>query len=180
MVEDGIEVEIVVEDGIEVEIVVEDGIEVEIVVEIVVGIVVEIGVEIGVEGAGAVVVEVVNITININKENEMELNEMTIGELKNLQSLLHCADTPHPYVLGQAYVARTVTHYYVGRLTAVYAQELVLEECAWVADTGRWSDFLAAGTVKEVEPYPGGKVIIGRGGLIDASAWRHALLREQK
>jgi hypothetical protein len=33
----------------------------------------------------------------------------------------------HPYVIGEAYFMRTVTHHYTGRLVAVYDNELVFD-----------------------------------------------------
>lgn len=55
-----------------------------------------------------------------------------------------------------------------GRLVALTAQELVLEDAAWIADTGRFSDALEKCEFGEVEPFPDGRVILGRGAVIDA------------
>jgi len=82
--------------------------------------------------------------------------------------------------IGKNYVIRTVTMIQVGRLTEVGEHELVLSDCAWVADAGRWTTFLSEGTVKEVEPFPDGNVVVGRGAIIDACLWKHKLLRHQK
>ena len=46
--------------------------------------------------------------------------------------------------------------------------EIVLEDAAWIADTGRFSQALAAAEFSEVEPFPCGRVIVGRGSIIDA------------
>jgi len=59
----------------------------------------------------------------------------------------------------------------------------VLEDAAWVADTGRFSEFLAKGPLNsncEIEPFPEGKIIIGRLSIIDAVCWTHGLLRQVK
>ena len=76
----------------------------------------------------------------------------------------------HPYEIGKCYLIRTVTMIDTGRLVAVYPQELVLEEAAWIADTGRFADALEKAVFEEVEPYPQGHVIVGRGSIIDACA----------
>jgi len=73
--------------------------------------------------------------------------------------------------LGKFYFIRTVTLYYVGRLIAIDEQDFTLDQCAWVADTGRFSEALRTGKLAEVEPYPDGPVKVGRGGYIDASIW---------
>ena len=78
------------------------------------------------------------------------------------------AKNDHPFVIGAKYLIRTVTMIQTGKLVRVTQQELVLTDAAWIADTGRFSDALKSGDFSEVEPFPTGDVIIGRGGLIDA------------
>lgn len=74
---------------------------------------------------------------------------------------------------------RTVTHYFTGRIVALSAEEIVLADAAWIADTGRFSNALKSGTLSEVEPYPdGARVAVARGGVIDVSDWLLALPRE--
>jgi hypothetical protein len=55
-----------------------------------------------------------------------------------------------------------------GKLVAVGPQELVLESAAWIADTGRFAGALTSCDFNEVEPFPEGRVILGRGSVIDA------------
>jgi hypothetical protein len=81
----------------------------------------------------------------------------------------------HPYKIGQVYLVRTVTNYFLGRLTWIGAMEMVLEDCVWVPSTGRFSHVLASGKLEEVEPYPKGPVIIGRDSVVDASEWKHPI-----
>ena len=70
--------------------------------------------------------------------------------------------------LGANYLIRTVTMIDTGRLVAVTDHELVLEDAAWIADSGRFADALLSGEFNEVEPFPEGQVIVGRGAIIDA------------
>lgn len=101
----------------------------------------------------------------------MNINELTLGQIKEITSLLSNksdADN-HPYKIGKPYLIRTVTMIVTGRLKWVGDKEIVLEEAAWIADTGRFSDaLLDAGKLNEVEPFPTGDVIVGRGSIIDA------------
>src|SRR5271166_5607676 len=85
----------------------------------------------------------------------------------------------HPYQVGSNYFIRTVTHHYTGKLEAVFLKELVLSDCAWIADDGRLADALIKGEFNEVEPMIG-NVVIGRNSIIDASVWTHKLPRTQK
>lgn len=96
-----------------------------------------------------------------------KLDDITLGELKRLQALLQGEPDGHPYEVGENYLIRTVTNYYTGTLVAVHEHELVIENAAWIPDTGRFADALKTESFNEVEPYPDGAVIIGRGALID-------------
>lgn len=110
----------------------------------------------------------------------MNLEEITLGQLRTLEGLLGKSEPKHPYEVGQNYIVRTVTMIFTGKLTLVGDKEIVLEDCAWIAETARWADSLKTGELNEVEPYPTGKVIVGRGAIIDAAIWAHELPRAQK
>ena len=85
----------------------------------------------------------------------------------------------HSFENGKKYVIRTVTMHYVGMLKEVTDTDLVLLDASWLPVQPRWHDFLKNGDLDEVEPYVD-DVIVCRGGIIDATEWRHELPREQK
>ena len=85
----------------------------------------------------------------------------------------------HSFQLGKAYLIRSVTMYYTGRLAVITETDLLLEDAAWIADTGRFGEALTTGRLKEIEPFPS-PVIVPRGGIIDATEWTHPLPREVK
>lgn len=109
----------------------------------------------------------------------MKMNEL-IKLLSALDDDTGSAEAPHPWQVGKPYLIRCVTNYVLGRLTQVTDHELVMEDASWVADTGRFAAALSSGTLKEVEVFPNGPVIVGRGAIIDAAIWGHALPRETK
>ena len=103
----------------------------------------------------------------------MKLDDLTIGEARQLATMFASnpttpTDVAGPWEIGKDYLIRTVTMIDTGRLVAVGSTELVLESAAWIADTGRFSGALQSCDFSEVEPFPEGKVIIGRGSVIDA------------
>ena len=107
----------------------------------------------------------------------MDIENLTIGEAKKIAAMF-CGEigvkaatnntTQCPWEIGKVYLIRTVTMIDTGRLVQVTDRELVLEDAAWIADTGRFSDALAKTEFNEVEPFPEGRVIVGRGSVIDA------------
>lgn len=84
-----------------------------------------------------------------------------------------------PWQVGGKYLIRLVTHYWTGRVVRVDANEIVLADASWIADTGRFSDALSSGKLNEIEPVDG-PVIINRAAVVDAVVWRHDLPRSQK
>jgi hypothetical protein len=91
------------------------------------------------------------------------------------------ADKTHAHwKIGKGYFIRTVTYHYTGYLVAIYPQELVLKDAAWIADDGRFSAAMAGGEFNEIEPWPDGvEVIIGRGSILDACE-RQSIPRSKK
>ena len=99
----------------------------------------------------------------------MEIDKPTIGEVREITALFgNQPKSENPYKIGANYFIRTVTHHHTGRLVQVTAQELVLEDAAWIPDDGRLSESLKTGQFKEVEMFPSGRVIVGRSAVIDA------------
>lgn len=113
----------------------------------------------------------------------MNIDELTFGQLKQIQSLMGGAtNEPHPYEVGKNYIVKTVTHYYLGRLSFVGSKELVLEGASWVADTGRYNEFVKGSLENsniEIEPILQ-PTIIGRGAIVEVTLWNAALPKEVK
>lgn len=102
----------------------------------------------------------------------MNIENLTIAEARQIAALFQntqlTAPISHPYEIGKPYLIRTVSMIDTGRLVAVTPLELVLEDAAWIADTGRFADALKTCQFSEVEPFPEGRVIINRAAIIDA------------
>tara|TARA_R110002126_G_scaffold1757_1_gene10535 strand:+ start:855 stop:1202 length:348 start_codon:yes stop_codon:yes gene_type:complete len=115
----------------------------------------------------------------------MNIDDLTLGQMKQIKSLTggeSCTtEEGHSFDIGKNCLIRTVTHIYTGLLIAVHNQELVLQNAAWIADTGRFADSLEDfAKFNEVEPFPDGKCIIGRGSLCDYHSTENSLPRSQK
>ena len=111
----------------------------------------------------------------------MKLDELTLGDIKQLQGLFKgetCLND-FPIETGSNVFIRTVTLYYTGKLKKVCGQFITLSDAAWIADTGRFNDFLKKGLANEVEPFED-DVHIPIGSLIDITKWNHKLPKEQK
>ena len=72
--------------------------------------------------------------------------------------------------IGQAYLIRTVTMAWTGRVRGINSQEIELEEACWIADTGRYNEAVKGvwGNSAEHEPVPSGVFpCISRGSIVD-------------
>ena len=106
----------------------------------------------------------------------MDIQDLTLKQIREVAAL--CGGSTingggstvdnSAWEIGKNYLIRTVTMIDTGRLVAVTQYELVLEDAAWVADTGRFAQAVENAEFGEVEPFPAGRVIVGRVSIIDA------------
>ena len=105
--------------------------------------------------------------------------ELAVQVIKALGGFKSC--DKGRWEVGKNYFIRTVTHHYTGRLVEVTEHELWLEDAAWIADDGRFTQAVGGGKFNEVEPFPSGRcVAIGRGALLDATVFVNSLPTSQK
>ena len=116
----------------------------------------------------------------------MNIEDLSIRQAKELLAMFQqfgkddsLKVKTHSIKIGEAYLIRTVTMMYTGRVCAITDFDLELEDAAWIADSGRYSNALVNGELSEVEPYPNGCVVT-RQGIIDFAPWAHALPIELK
>ena len=69
---------------------------------------------------------------------------------------------------------RTVTMTLTGQVVDCSPSWILLDTAAWIADTGRFGQALAEGTLNEVE-FMGDGVRVARGAVVDVAVWRHDL-----
>jgi len=85
----------------------------------------------------------------------------------------------NPFKVGEKYFIRTATYFHLGRLKDISGKWLILEEACWIADTGRFHDFLKEGKCNEYEAFVE-DVFISLDSVIDITKWSHELFKGQK
>lgn len=111
----------------------------------------------------------------------IKINEIEYIRKDSAQVASYVPRKEGPWEIGKRYMIRTVTMFIHGLLVDLTSTDFVLVNAAWIADTGRWADFLA-GKIKpnEVEPFPWDKVVlVSRGAYVDA-VQVDAQFKEQK
>lgn len=110
-------------------------------------------------------------TIHISEETYQRLKDQLTNEgFTEINSL---AD-----MVGKKFFFRTVTYHLTGKVKKVIGSILELEDAAWIADSGRFSDALKTGKLSEVEPC--GAAFINTSSITDFFPWNHKLPTEQK
>lgn len=101
--------------------------------------------------------------------------ELTFADLKELicQPAGGAVDPLDPQP-GEQLLIRTVTMTLTGRVTGTSATWILLDDAAWIADTGRFADAIKTGDVAEVEPM-GDHVRVARAAIVDVTPWTHPL-----
>ena len=114
-------------------------------------------------------------------ELEKELKELELLEVKvkTKKEDLKFRKMELPFKVGGAYFIRTVTYFATGRVKAIVGNFIVLEDAAWIADTGRFRDAIVKGILSEIEPVDV-DMFLNINSITDAFLWKHKLPREQK
>jgi hypothetical protein len=74
---------------------------------------------------------------------------------------------------GKKYFIRTVTFHWVGQVEAIENGWVQLSNASWVADSGRFHEAIAEGTLSEVEKV--GDAFVNLATATDIIPWKHAL-----
>jgi hypothetical protein len=110
-----------------------------------------------------------NITPKVLRDiaKQLENSKEKVGKMvKPIEGL--------PFKIGLSYFFRTVTYHLTGRVKAVIGKFLVLEEAAWIADSGRFNEFIKGtpSNTLEVEPFHDHEVYLNIDSITDATEQR--------
>jgi hypothetical protein len=115
--------------------------------------------------------------------SKINIEELTVKELREISKLTCCVEKPKgvplPFKPGDKIIVRTVTMIDVGRVVSIGRDFIVLEDGGWVADTGRFGQMLATGSLNEFERAPSW-FLVGRGSICDLYPWDHELPKVTK
>ena len=82
-----------------------------------------------------------------------KLTPKVVEEYVNSQ-ITDALTPPTPFQIGKSYIFRTITMCNVGRVSNIVGKFVILDQGAWIPDTGRWSECLRdPKNIKEIEPF---------------------------
>lgn len=110
-------------------------------------------------------------TIEVSDETYVKIkDQLTADEMVDISSL--------DDLVGKKLFVRTVTYHMTGKVTKRIGSFIQMEDAAWIADSGRFSDALAKGELDEVEPV--GTAWVNLSSVVDFFPWKHELPKTQK
>ena len=83
-------------------------------------------------------------------------------------------------LVGQKIFFRTVTYHAIGEVKKIVGRFVHLKTASWIADTGRFSDFIKSGLQSNTEVEPVGEQFLNMDTVVDFFIWKHKLPTEQK
>lgn len=116
------------------------------------------------------------------KPSKKAVSEIIVASLQEgiktfVNAPIECCQ-PVPFIIGKSYFIRTVTYHLTGRVKQIVGKFLVLEDAAWIADSGRFANAIKNGNFNEVEPVE--DAIVNMDAVSDAFEIRYKLPRSQK
>lgn len=110
-------------------------------------------------------------TLEVSDETYEKIkDQLTADELVDISTL--------DDLVGQKLYIRTVTYHMTGKVVKRMGAFIQMEDAAWIADSGRFSNAIKEGTLDEVEPV--GTMWVNLSSIVDFFPWRHKLPTEQK
>lgn len=83
-------------------------------------------------------------------------------------------------LVGEKYFFRTVTYHMVGEVKKIVGRFAYLKNASWVADTGRFMNFIKDGVQSNSEIEPVGDQFVNLDTVVDFFPWKHTLPKDQK
>lgn len=83
-------------------------------------------------------------------------------------------------LIGEKLFFRTVTYHYLGEVKKVVGRFVHLKTASWVADSGRFMNFVKSGLQTNSEIEPVGDLFLNMDTVVDFVPWKHKLPTEQK
>jgi hypothetical protein len=75
-------------------------------------------------------------------------------------------------MIGKNLFFRTVTNYFIGTVTKIHGKFIYLENACWVANTGRFMNFLEDGLQSNSEIEPVVKMFLNMDMVVDFYEWK--------
>lgn len=167
---------------------------VESIVEVVVGcgvvggeVMVEFEFEVGCSVEFEVVVEGESVVKCVWEKNKkegkmsktIEVSEETYEKIKTqLGTEVFEEIQDYKGMVGQKYFFRTVTYHLVGKVERIVGDFVQLSTASWIADSGRFMNFIQDGKLDEVEPV--GIAYVNIKAVTDFFPWKHPLPTKQQ
>ena len=109
---------------------------------------------------------------------QLEISDETYNKIKDQLTADELVDiSTLDDLVGKKLFIRTVTYHMTGKVVKRMGAFIQLEDSAWIADSGRFSDAIKKGELAEVEPV--GTAWVNLSSVVDFFPWTHELPTKQ-
>lgn len=109
----------------------------------------------------------------------IEISDETFEKIKEQIGYEEIFDIDsYEQLIGRKIFIRTVTYHLLGKVRKIVGKLVFLSDASWVADSGRFMQFIKDGKLNEVEPV--GDWFFNIETVVDGCEWKHELPKEQK
>lgn len=112
-------------------------------------------------------------TLEVSEETLAKIKEqLGVDSFKEIQS--------YEDLVGNKIFFRTVTYHALGEVKKIVGRFVHLKTASWVADTGRFMNFIKDGVQTNSEIEPVGEMFLNMDTVVDFFIWKHKMPFEQK
>ena len=110
----------------------------------------------------------------------IEISEETFEKLKDQLGIEAKEVSSYEDLVGLKVFFRTITYHAVGKVKKVVGRFVQLENASWIADTGRFMNFIRDGVQENTEVEPVGEMFLNMDTVVDFFIIKWDLPKEQK
>jgi hypothetical protein len=110
--------------------------------------------------------------LEVSDETWEKIKDQVGGDYKEIST--------YEDLVGQKVFFRTVTYHALGEVKKVVGRFVHLKTASWIADTGRFMNFIKDGVQTNSEVEPVGEMFLNMDTVVDFFVWKHSLPKEQK
>jgi hypothetical protein len=111
----------------------------------------------------------------------LEVSEETLAKIKEQLGVDSFKEIgSYEDLVGEKVFFRTVTYHALGEVKKIVGRFVHLKNASWIADTGRFMNFIKDGVQTNTEIEPVGEMFLNMDTVVDFFIWKHKLPSDQK
>ncbi|MFA5652266.1 MAG: hypothetical protein WC933_02785 [Candidatus Paceibacterota bacterium] len=111
---------------------------------------------------------------------QIEVSDEELKQIKEKLGIVGKEIQSYEDLVGEKIFFRTVTYHALGEVKKIVGRFVHLKNASWIADTGRFMNFIKDGVQENSEVEPVGEMFLNLDTVVDFFIWNNKLPKEQK